>query len=217
MTQREAAMRQDVYLPQQFANQWNCEAHARSTAPEIMEQLKQEGLIPAAFVAGVGTGGTVMGVSRFLKRHFSQIRICPVQPAESPTLSTGHKAGTHRIQGISDEFVPQIVNLESLDTILSVSDGDSILMAQKLANTLGLGLGISSGCNFIAAVMLQDQLPPNAPVVTVLSDDNKKYLSTDLFRYEPARETYLAPQIELLDLHVIGRLPTSKLSPRLIA
>ncbi len=217
MTQDEAAPRKDVYLPQQFVNQWNCEAHALTTGPEILEQLRLQGLSPAAFVAGVGTGGTVMGISQCLRRHSPQTRVFPVEPAESPTLSTGYKVGTHRIQGISDEFIPQILDLASLDEILSVSDGDSILMAQKLAATLGLGVGISSGCNFLAAVMAQDRLPQDSVVVTIFCDDNKKYLSTDLFREECPRDGYLSPDIELLDFHAIGRLGAVQMQSRFIA
>jgi cysteine synthase len=196
----------DVYLPMQFSNGSNCEAHALTTGPEILEQLRLQGLSPDAFVAGVGTGGTVMGVSQCLRSRSLPTRVFPVEPAESPTLSTGHKVGSHRIQGISDEFIPPILELSSLDEILSVSDGDSILMAQKLAATLGLGVGISSGCNFLAAVMAQERLPQDAVVVTVFCDDNKKYLSTGLFREEPIREGYLSPDIELHDFQVIGRL-----------
>jgi cysteine synthase A len=217
MTNHQAACRNDVYLPQQFANHSNCEAHALTTGPEIVEQLSLQGLSPAAFVAGVGTGGTIMGISQSLRKHFPHIKIFPVEPAESPTLSTGHKVGTHRIQGISDEFVPEILKLESLDEILSVSDGDSILMAQKLAGHLGLGVGISSGCNFIAAVIAQERLPQGSVVVTVLCDDNKKYLSTDLFKKESVRDTYLSPGIELLDLHVIRRLGPAQEQGRFIA
>jgi cysteine synthase A len=217
MTVQQAACRSDVYLPQQFVNQSNCEAHALTTGPEILEQLRMQGLSPTAFVAGVGTGGTVMGVSQCLRRNSAQISVFAVEPAESPTLSTGHKVGTHRIQGISDEFIPQILNLASLDEILSVSDGDSILMAQKLAAGLGLGVGISSGCNFLGAVKAQERLGTNAVVVTVFSDDNKKYLSTDLFRQECACDTYLSPDIELLDFRVIGRLATQQMSSLSIA
>ncbi len=217
MTQHHADCRNDVYLPQQFANHSNCEAHALTTGPEILEQLRLKGLTPAAFVAGVGTGGTIMGIYQTLKKHFPHAKVFPVEPAESPTLSTGHKVGTHRIQGISDEFIPQILKLESLDEILSVSDGDSILMAQKLASSLGLGVGISSGCNFLAAVMAQDRLPKDSVVITVFCDDNKKYLSTDLFRQEGVRDTYVSPGIELLDFHVIGRLGATQVESRFIA
>jgi cysteine synthase A len=105
--------------------------------------------------------------------------------------------GKHRIQGISDEFIPALVDLSALDEVIAVSDGDSIIMAQKLASSLGLAVGISSGCNFLAALMVQQQLGPDAVVVTVFPDDNKKYLSTDLTKDEPLRSEYMAPDVEL--------------------
>jgi cysteine synthase A len=194
-----AAETPDAFLPCQFANEANVEAHATSTGPEIWAQLASEGLKPDAFVAGVGTGGTVMGVGRFLKDMDSGIQIHPVEPANSPTLHTGHKVGKHRIQGISDEFIPAIVKLDQLDGILAVDDGDAILMAQKLA-ARGLGVGISSGANFLAALMVQEQLGKEAVVVTVFSDSNKKYLSTALTQEEPAKAGFLSPQVELLGL-----------------
>jgi cysteine synthase A len=160
---------------------------------------------PQAFVAGVGTGGTVMGVGKFLKERDSSIHIHPVEPAESPTLSTGCKVGNHRIQGISDEFVPEIIKLEDLDEVIAIPDGDAILMAQKLAFNLGLAVGISSGCNFLAALRAQDKIAPDAAVVTVFCDDNKKYLSTALMHDEPVREDYLTPHIDLLGLGTVGR------------
>ena len=206
MTRDQAGCRKDVYLPQQFVNQANCEAHALTTGPEILQQLRMHDLAPSAFVAGVGTGGTVMGVSHCMRRLSPATRIFPVEPIESPTLSTGYKVGSHRIQGISDEFIPQILKLDTLDPILSVSDGDSILMAQKLAAQLGLGVGISSGCNFLAAAIAQEKLGKDSVVVTVFCDDNKKYLSTDLFREEPVRDHYVSPEIELLAFEAIGRI-----------
>jgi cysteine synthase A len=199
----ELAARGGVFLPRQFSNNANVEAHMQSTGPEIWAQLNELGLRPDAFVAGVGTGGTVMGVGNYLRSRNPAIRVYPVEPAESPTLSTGCKVGSHRIQGISDEFIPAIVDIAALDPPLSVSDGDSILMAQSLAGCLGLGVGISSGCNFLAAVMAQDQLGPDAVVVTVFADDNKKYLSTGLLQPEPVRPGYLTPEIELTGIRVI--------------
>ena len=189
-----------VFLPHQFSNTGNVEAHERSTGPEIWRQLRRGFLVsPDAFVAGVGTGGTVMGVGKYLRGRNPGVRIFPMEPAESPTLSTGCKIGRHRIQGISDEFIPAILHLADLDPVLMVHDGDAILMAQKLASQLGLAVGISSGANFLAAVMAQERLDGDAVVVTVLPDDNKKYLSTELLREEPAKEGYLAPEIELID------------------
>jgi len=194
-----AAKTPDAFLPRQFANEANVEAHATTTGPELWAQLGSKGLTPHAFVAGVGTGGTVMGVGRFLKGMNPAIRVHPVEPSNSPTLHTGHKVGKHRIQGISDEFIPAIVRLDQLDAILSVDDGDAILMAQKLASR-GLGVGISSGANFLAALQAQDLLGRDAIVVTVFSDSNKKYLSTDLMRDEPAKPGFLTPEIELLGI-----------------
>jgi cysteine synthase A len=187
-----------AFLPRQFENPDNVTAHFETTGPEIWWQLRFHGLKPDAFVAGVGTGGTVMGVGRYLRAMKPDVRVHPLEPANSPTLTTGHKVGKHRIQGISDEFIPPIVDLSSLDAVVSIDDGDSILMAQKLARELGLGVGISSGANFLGAVQLQNALGAAAVVVTVLPDDNKKYLSTDLLRDEPTRPEFLAPQISLL-------------------
>lgn len=205
MAEEFAASRPGVFLPRQFSNDANVQAHETGTGPEIYAQLESAGLRPDAFVAGVGTGGTVMGVGRFLRTKNSRIRIHPVEPAESPTLSTGCKVGTHRIQGISDEFIPAIVDLTFLDGVVAVADGDSILMAQKLAANLGLAVGVSSGCNFLAAVKVQQHLGPDAIVVTVFPDDNKKYLSTDLLREESPREGYLTPDLELLGLETFQR------------
>jgi cysteine synthase A len=194
-----------IFLPRQFSNEANVEAHATTTGPEIVAQLGARGVAPHAFVAGVGTGGTVMGVGRHLRERFPGVRVHPMEPAESPTLSTGTKVGQHRIQGISDEFIPPIVKLDCLDGILGVPDGDAILMAQKLAATLGLGVGISSGANFLAALQAQRRLGRAAIVVTVFCDDNKKYLSTDLMRTEPVRDDYVTPQVELLDYETLPR------------
>src|SRR5208283_4950388 len=119
-----------------FANEDNPEAHATTTGPEIWWQLRYQGLKPDAFVAGVGTGGTIMGVGRFLKEMHPSVKVHPLEPANSPTLSTGCKVGKHRIQGISDEFIPRIMKLDQLDGIIAPDDGDSILMAQKLAAQL---------------------------------------------------------------------------------
>ena len=201
-----ARERQDVFLPSQFANSANVEAHEHSTGPEIWYQLQYHGLVPDAFVAGVGTGGTVMGVGRCLRQRNPAIRIHPLEPAESPTLSTGHQVGHHRIQGISDEFIPPIVKLSELDDAIAVPDGDSILMAQQLASDLGLAVGISSGANFLGALEAQNRLGPGAVVVTVFPDDNKKYLTTDLLRQEPVRTGYLSPEVELSGFDTFKRI-----------
>lgn len=186
-----------VFLPCQFDNVLNCEAHF-TTGKEIEQQCRALGIMPNAFIAGVGTGGTVMGVGQFLKGQFQGMSVHPLEPSNSPTISTGYKVGKHRIQGISDEFIPSIVKLDELDRIVDVDDGDSIIMAQMLARCLGLGVGISSGANFIGAVKLQNEMGNTANVVTVFADDNKKYLSTDYSREEPVKEGFLSTDIELL-------------------
>lgn len=196
----------NVFLPQQFENEANPQAHEATTGMEIWEQLKCENITPDAFIAGVGTGGTIMGVGKFLKSQNNDIKIHPLEPAESPTLTTGYKVGSHRIQGISDEFIPEIVKLETLDKVIQVNDGDAILMAQKLATQLGLAVGISSGANVIGAIKLQHEMGSAAVVVTVFSDSNKKYLSTDLMKDEPIKEGYLSPDTCFTGYNAISRL-----------
>lgn len=197
-TRALAAADPDVFLPSQFSNEDNCAAHDRTTGPEILVQMEQLGARVDAFIAGVGTGGTVMGVGRALRSVNPSVRVHPLEPRESPTLSTGHKIGSHRIQGVSDDFIPAIVDLKSLNSVIAVADGDAILMAQRLARELGLGVGISSGANLLGALQVQRDLGPGTSVVTVFCDDNKKYLSTDLAREEPVRDDYLTPRVELL-------------------
>ncbi len=200
-----AASRGGVFLPHQFSNDANVAAHEQTTGPEIWYQLEGRGRRVDAFVAGVGTGGTVMGVGRYLRSRNPSVRVHPLEPAESPTLSTGCKVGAHRIQGVSDEFVPDIVDFDFLDAVVAVADGDAILMAKQLASRLGLGVGISSGANLLGALRVQEQLGDDAVVATVFPDDNKKYLSTALFGAEPEREDYLTSRVELLGYDVVRR------------
>jgi len=206
MTEELAEHKPHVFLPAQFANEANVEAHEKTTGPEIWWQLYFHSIKPDAFVAGVGTGGTIMGVGRFLRERNPAIKLHPLQPAESPTLSVGHKVGHHRIQGISDEFIPSILQLEKLDSVVSVHDGDAILMAQKLAAELGLAVGISSGANFLGALMVQNEMGEEAVVTTVFPDDNKKYLSTDLLREERPQPDFLTPEIKLLGYQAFKRV-----------
>lgn len=195
-----------AFLPRQFSNQDNAEAHYLTTGPEIWWQLKFRSLTPDAFIAGVGTGGTIMGAGRYLKEKHPSIQLRPLEPSNSPTMSTGYKVGKHRIQGISDEFIPEIVELDKLDPVVSVDDGDSIIMAQKLASELGIGVGISSGANFLGALMVQEELGHESVIVTIFSDDNKKYLSTDLLCKVPVKENYMSSDIKLLGFRAFKRV-----------
>ncbi len=206
MSEDVAKNEERIFLPRQFANNSNVDAHFHTTGPEIWWQLQFANRRPDAFVAGVGTGGTVMGVGKYLRSEYAAVAVHPLEPAESPTLSTGHKVGSHRIQGVSDEFIPAIVELDKLDHVVGVHDGDAILMAQMLAADLGLAVGISSGANMIGAIKLQESIGDDALVVTIFPDDNKKYLSTDLLREEPIKEGYISPNVKLLDFNAHKRV-----------
>lgn len=202
----ELAAQGGVFLPKQFENEYNAEAHELTTGREIVLQLQTVGKVADAFVAGVGTGGTVMGVGSYLRQVNPAVKVHPLEPAESPTLTTGYKVGSHRIQGISDEFIPAIVKLDQLDEVIQASDGDSIIMAQKLSRQLGLAVGISSGANVIGAIKLKEELGQDATVVTLLCDDNKKYLSTDLVCEELIQDGFLSTVVDFVGFHPISRL-----------
>lgn len=201
MTEELAKKDGKIFLTAQFSNRDNIETHYNTTAVEIWSTLEKHHIIPDGFVAGVGTGGTVMGVGKYLKEKNPNAKVYPVEPASSPTMSTGYKVGEHRIQGISDEFVPDLIDLNFLDDIIAVDDGDAIIMAQKLAKELGLAVGISSGANFIGAVKAQENR--SGIIVTVFADDNKKYLSTDLMKVETVKDSYISKDIELLNIRVL--------------
>jgi cysteine synthase A len=196
-TQEMAAADPKTFLPRQFENEDNIMAHYTTTGPEIWWQLRLRGKTPDAFVAGVGTGGTIMGTGRYLREMKPDIKLYPLEPSNSPTMSTGYKVGAHRIQGISDEFIPALVKLDQLNEVVAVDDGDSIIMAQKLAAELGMAVGISSGANFLGALMKLKELGTESTVVTVFSDDNKKYLSTGLMKREPVKSSFLSTDVQL--------------------
>lgn len=195
-----------IFLPRQFENSFNAEAHEKTTGREIANQLLLLNIKnPFAFIAGVGTGGTIMGVGKHLKKLFPEIKLHPLEPTESPTLSTGKKNGTHRIQGISDEFIPAILELSSLNKVISVNDGDAILMAQKIGRDLGLGVGISSGANLLGAIKVQQENGTNRAIITVFADSNKKYLSIDLMNNEPVKDGYLSPHVKLIGCRIVNK------------
>jgi len=196
----ELAKQGGVFLPKQFSNEDNTRTHYLTTGAEIVYQLDQIGRIPDAVVAGVGTGGTIMGIGRKLRSVNPKCCVHPLEPSNSPTLSTGYKVGQHRIYGISDEFIPAIVKLDELDSVVSVDDSDAINMAQKLSQELGIGVGVSSGANFLGAVLAGNAQPDGSTVVTVFADDNKKYLSTDYSKPQEIKESFISKDITLLDV-----------------
>ena len=194
-----------AFLPHQFSNLENCAAHYATTGKEILAQLAAFGKRPQGFVAGVGTGGTLMGVKDILQESYPDCLAFPLDPASSPTMATcGKVVGPHRIFGIGDEFVPAIVKLDQLDNILLIDDCDAINMSRKLARVLGLGVGISSGANFLGVLKAQDLLGnKDAVVATVFADDNKKYLSTDLMYEQTVSADHLACDVELISMRAI--------------
>lgn len=202
-TIEESTNYNNIFLPSQFSNEDNLSAHYLTTGPEIVNKLKSSKLEVDAFVSGVGTGGTLMGVGKFLKEYNPSTKIYAIEPESSPTLSTGTVVKEHRIQGIVDEFVPPLFKRDKINSIIPIDDGDAIIMAQKLSSTLGLGVGISSGANFLGCIKALDTLGLDSVVCTVFADDNKKYLSTDLMKKEPVKDDFISSKIELLDLKVL--------------
>lgn len=168
-----AAGKDDIFLPRQFANADNIEAHRTTTGVEILRQIRRP---IDAFVMGVGTGGTIMGVGRALREHGSEARIVAVEPDESAVMS-GDKRGRHGIQGLADGFIPDIVETGEIDEVIRVKTPDAIVRAQELSRKEGLLVGISSGANVIAATELARDMGPGHVIVTVLPDRGERYLS----------------------------------------
>ncbi len=166
----------DYFMPQQFNNPANPEIHRKTTAVELLKQFKRID----AFVAGVGTGGTITGVGEVLKDRIKNVRVCAVEPAASPVISGG-EPGYHKIQGIGAGFIPAVLNRQVLDEIITVSDEDAVIYARRLAAEEGLLVGISSGAACCAALKVAQNLGKGHVVVTIFADKGEHYLSTDLF------------------------------------
>ena len=168
-----AESHRNVFLPRQFENPDNIETHRTTTGPEILRQINGE---IGAFVMGVGTGGTVMGVGRALRKAGSRARIVAVEPDESAVMS-GDAPGHHGIQGLADGFIPALVNLDEIDQIVRIPTQRAIDAAQQIGVEEGLLVGISSGANVLAAMKVADELGPGRNIVTVLCDRGERYLS----------------------------------------
>jgi cysteine synthase A len=175
---RQMATRDDVFLPDQFSNPANPEAHRRSTGPELWNSLDGE---IDLFVAGVGTGGTITGVGEYLKHRKPSVRVVAVEPAGSPVLSGGHP-GPHRIQGIGAGFVPGVLNREIIDEVITISDDDAVSVAQRLAAREGLLAGISAGAAVAAAIELAARPEySGARIATIIPDSGERYVSLPWF------------------------------------
>ena len=169
----------DWYMPQQFTNRANPDAHRRTTGPEILQQLPRVD----AFVAGVGTGGTITGVGDVLRSRNAETRIVAVEPAASAVLSGG-QPGFHRIQGIGAGFIPDVLDTHIYDEVIRVSDDVAATHTRALARYEGHLVGISAGANCAAAIEVAKRLGKGAVVLTVFCDTGERYLTTDLFKAE---------------------------------
>jgi cysteine synthase len=171
------------YMPMQFENSANPDAHRNTTALEIVEGMKQIEKEPSAFVATAGTGGTITGTGETLKEHYPNLTVHVVEPAGSPVLSGG-KPGKHKLVGTSPGFVPQILNTNVYDEIFKIEDEDAYDITRRLAAEEGILVGPSSGAAVYAALQVAKRLKPDQIVVAMTCDTGERYLSSDLFRFE---------------------------------
>lgn len=167
----------NYFMPNQFENKYNALAHEETTGPEIYSELKEV----SGFVAGIGTGGTVTGVGRFLKSKDASIKVWGLEPEESPMITKGESGG-HKIQGIGANFIPKVLDQKILDKTITVKSEEAIEMAKRLSSEEGLLVGISAGANVVGALKMQKEIGGN--IVTVAPDSAERYMSTDLFKNE---------------------------------
>ena len=177
---KELADENGWFIPAQFDNPANPKVHEETTAKEIVNAFEKNEL--DAFVAGVGTGGTITGVGNELKRMYSNIKIYAVEPEESPVLEGG-QSGPHKIQGIGAGFVPSILNTEIYDEVLPVNSSDAMETAREIAKKEGILVGVSSGAALFAALKVAKEMSPDQKVLVLLPDNGERYLSTELFEF----------------------------------
>lgn len=182
------------FRPNQFSNKKNIEVHYKQTGKEILEQLENID----AFVSGIGTGGTLIGTALRIKEKFPLTQIIAIEPDKMPLLSKGLIIDNHKIEGIGDDFIPDIVNTKIIDKIITINDNDAINMSRILARKLGLGVGISSGANFIGSALVDKE-----DIVTIFPDDSKKYLSTELINDIDTDLKLISNQIEIISIEAI--------------
>ena len=187
----ELSKKLNGFRPNQFDNIKNIEAHYNTTGKEIINSLNNIN----GFVSGIGTGGTLMGVSKRLKEYDNNIKIIAIEPDKLPILSKGINEGSHKIEGIGDDFIPSLVDKDLIDKVIDICDDDAINMSRLLSRKFGLGVGISSGANFLGCV-----LSDLDNVVTVFTDDMKKYLSTDLSKDINKDKNLISNNVELISI-----------------
>lgn len=189
----------DGYRPNQFSNYLNSECHYKYTGKEIVEQLNNINI--DGFISGIGSGGTLMGISTRLKEKYPNITIGVIEPTKMPLLTNKKITGNHKIEGIGDDFIPELVNTKIIDKVFDIDDDDAINMARLISKKLGLGVGISSGANLIGAILMNKQ--KNGNIVTIFPDDNKKYLTTDLTKKINHNKNFISNQIELINYKIL--------------
>lgn len=188
------ARKNNAFRPNQFSNVMNINAHYYGIGEEIINKS----LNINGFVSGIGTGGTLMGVGKRLKEYNKKIKIIALEPKTMPLLSEGKIIGPHKIEGIGDDFIPKLVDKNIIDEVISIDDEDAINMSRILSQKFGLGVGISSGANFLAGVLSKiDNL------VTVFADDSKKYLSTDLIKPINNEKKLISNNIKIISIEFI--------------
>ena len=192
----EFAIAHDAYRPLQFDNPLNIEAQYATTGQEIIDAVPDVN----AFVSGIGTGGTLMGVGKRLKDNNPDSKLFALEPSTLSILKMGMEEGSHLIEGIGDDFIPGIVEEDLIDDIVLIDDCDAINMSKRIAKEFGLGIGISSGANFLASVIMDSD---DLTVATVFADDNKKYITTKLSDEVDDNPELLSNRIKLLGFEVI--------------
>lgn len=195
---KELAKKLNGFLANQFANEDNYLAHYETTAPEIISKNLDD---LGGYISGVGTGGTLIGVGSRLKEEYKDFKVIAIEPDKMQILSGKNKGTNHKIEGIGDDFVPDLYNKNLVDEIIPINDEDAVNMSRLIAKKLGLGVGISSGANFIGSVIAESKY--NKKMVTIFADDNKKYLSTDLTKPIDLNKDFLSNKIKLIDFEII--------------
>lgn len=190
----ELAKKINGFRPNQFDNIKNILTHYNTTGVEIVNKINNIN----AFVSGIGTGGTLMGIGKRLKEYDNNIKVIAIEPDSLPILSKGIAGGSHKIEGIGDDFIPNIVDKKMIDKIIDINDEDAINMSKIIARTFGLGVGISSGANFLGCVLSNTD-----NVVTIFTDDLKKYLSTDLSENINNDKNLNSNKVKLINLEVV--------------
>lgn len=192
----EFALKTGAYRPLQFDNKLNVEAQYKTTGQEIIDAIPDIN----AFVSGIGTGGTLMGIGKKLKENNPDSKVFALEPSTLSILKMGMVEGSHMIEGIGDDFIPGIVEKDLIDDIVLIDDLDAINMAKRIAKEFGLGIGISSGANFLASVIMDNS---DLKIATVFPDDNKKYITTKLSEEIDENPELLSNKIKLISMKVI--------------